>query len=441
MTRIDSIALAWISHGWLLLLAFTLALLVVALLRKPCRRLFGAERAFQLWLLPPLAMIASQLPHAASATTSTFSIVVSTITTMAGVIPAHVDQSHTIDWRTGVVLIWLAGIVIALGMAMRAQSQYRIRMLGATRVDDLPSRWPVLRAISTDIGPALVGAWRVRIVLPSDFDERYDVTERSLILVHEAMHARRRDGWWCLLAQVIVAVFWFHPLAWFAFSALRQDQELACDAAVLCEHGTQRRAYANAMLKTQSAAFSLPVGCPWFSDHPITERIAMLKLNSPSLGRRLIGTACVFAFITGFTTVVYAVNQPQAASKSSVSSPQIFQLAMSLSQGEKTLAAPTLCVRANEHASISTSDADGNGKLGWTFDLMLKPLASDVVELDVKGFIRAPHEHTTDFNPVLRGPFNRSMVVKVADQEGAAPMILTMTPTEGCGASEAAKSK
>ena len=60
-------AVDWMGHCWLLLLAFTLAVLIVAALRRPCRHLFGTERAFLLWLLPPLAMLASQLPHTAAA--------------------------------------------------------------------------------------------------------------------------------------------------------------------------------------------------------------------------------------------------------------------------------------------------------------------------------------------------------------------------------------
>lgn len=53
MSSIDALVTAWTARGWLALLAFTAAVLVVAALRKPCRRLFGTERAFQLWLLPP----------------------------------------------------------------------------------------------------------------------------------------------------------------------------------------------------------------------------------------------------------------------------------------------------------------------------------------------------------------------------------------------------
>ncbi|EIL96005.1 hypothetical protein UUA_18464, partial [Rhodanobacter thiooxydans LCS2] len=67
MNSIELGGIDWFGRGWLLILAFTAATLLVAILRRPCRRLFGAERAFQLWLLPPLAMLTSQLPHAAAA--------------------------------------------------------------------------------------------------------------------------------------------------------------------------------------------------------------------------------------------------------------------------------------------------------------------------------------------------------------------------------------
>ena len=148
-------------------------------------------------------------------------------------------------------------------------------------------------------GPALIGAWRSsRIVLPADFEPSL---RRDRAGVHSSPTKRcMRAGvmvGWCLLAQldrgdVLV------PSAGVvgALGALRHDQELACDAAVLREHGAQRRNYANAMLKTQSAAFALPVGCPWSPRHPLTERIAMLKLTPPGRLRRRVGRITVASF-------------------------------------------------------------------------------------------------------------------------------------------------
>jgi len=132
-----------------------------------------------------------------------------------------------------------------------------------------------------------------------------------LILAHEVAHARRGDGWWCLLARVLAALFWFHPLAWWALAALRHDQELACDAAVLREHGERRRSYANAMLKTQSATFALPVGCTWSPSHPLTERIAMLKMPLPSPQRRNAGMATGILLVFVVAGSVYAASAPQ----------------------------------------------------------------------------------------------------------------------------------
>ncbi|MEO7051478.1 MAG: hypothetical protein ABI128_07420 [Rhodanobacter sp.] len=114
-------AIDWLGRGWLLLLAFTVAVLLVAALRKPCRHLFGTERAFQLWVLAPLAMLASQWPHAADAGFAPLPAVVCAITSVGGVLPAHAGASTGISWRTGTVLIWFAGMLVSLLLAASAQ--------------------------------------------------------------------------------------------------------------------------------------------------------------------------------------------------------------------------------------------------------------------------------------------------------------------------------
>ena len=300
----------WFGRGWLLVLAFSVAVLLVAAMRQPCRRWFGTERAFQLWVLLPLAMLAGQLPHPAAAPAGALPSVIYLITSAASGLPAYATAVTALDWRAAAMLLWLLGTIAALLLAAVAQWRYRRCLIGATPMLNVAMRWPVLRAAVVDVGPALVGAWRARIVLPADFDTRYDAAERALILAHEATHARRGDGWWCLCAQIVAAVFWFHPLAWWALAALRHDQELACDAAVLREHGAQRRSYAHAMLKTQSAAFALPVGCSWSPRHPITERIAMLKLPCPNRLQNSLGVLAGAVLALGVTGVVYAAGVP-----------------------------------------------------------------------------------------------------------------------------------
>ena len=361
MNSIEPTAIDWIGRSWMLILVFTAAVLVVAALRKPCRRLFGAERAFQLWLLPPLAMLVSQLPHVLTAQATVLPAVVFTITSATTTLPAHVAESGAIDWRAWTVLLWLAGIAVSVALAVIAQSRYRNHLRGATRVVDLSLRWPVWRAAGTDVGPALVGAWRMRIVLPADFEHRYDATERALILAHETMHARRHDGWWCQLTQAVVAVFWFHPLAWWLLSALRHDQELACDAAVLREHGTQRRSYVNAMLKTQSATFALPIGCSWSPRHPLMERIAMLKQNPPNAFRRVASGFTMTLLIAGFAGAVYAAAPPDKTNLGAT--PDRYTVKMDVAfDGKPAEMHFTQCLKPGEYAHVS---GVSTGKLSW----------------------------------------------------------------------------
>src|SRR5688572_23252859 len=82
-------------------------------------------------------------------------------------------------------------------------------------------------------GPAVVGWWRSRIVLPEDFRERYSRGERRRVLAHEIAHLRRGDIHAQAFATGLRCLFWFNPLVHYAAGLFRFDQELACDATVL----------------------------------------------------------------------------------------------------------------------------------------------------------------------------------------------------------------
>jgi hypothetical protein len=164
-----------------------------------------------------------------------------------------------------VVVLWLLGAV-----ALLVRSTVSTRRLAAD-----PS-----------IGPALVGVFRPRLVLPSDFETRFDAQERALILAHEEVH--RLSGHTVVNAVVEVArcANWFNPLVHLAAHRLRTDQELACDATVIAARPSERRAYAQALLKAQRAPAFLRLGCVWTSRSGahLRERIAML--GRASLDRR-----------------------------------------------------------------------------------------------------------------------------------------------------------
>ncbi|WP_158885926.1 M56 family metallopeptidase [Rhodanobacter sp. L36] len=436
----ELMSLEWIGRGWLLILAFTVAAALVFVLRKPFRHLFGTELAFQLWWLPPLAMLASQWTHAANVSAITFFPTVLKMTSIVAALPARATESGVTEWRVWAAWLWISGSLVSLVLAMLGQWRYRRHLRGATLVKGAQLRWPVLRAASPDIGPALMGAWRAHIVLPIDFESRYDINEQSLILAHEAVHARRRDGWWCLVARIISAVLWFHPLAWLAMLALRRDQELACDAVVLRELGISPRRYANAMLKTQCAALALPVGCPW-SRHPITERIAMLKLKQPDLKRRRIGGVLMTMSALGFTCAVYAATpstQPRAASIVADHYTLKINVAMGGRFGSRT---SSYCVSPNEYVDVDGGEGD---KLSWKGKFSVTPVAAGQIEIRSQVYTRfdrgAGRVREQRANPVVRTmPGQEATVVfgQIVDGKHLEKLEdntikIAMTPSPGC---------
>lgn len=427
MNSLESLTEGWSEHVWPQLLAFTLAIAVVLVLRRPCRRVFGAERSFQLWWLVPSTMLASQLPHADGMRIVVLPAIVHGMTAV-GTWHTNVMERGT-TWQACLLVAWLVGVMLTLSGAMLAQHRYRVRLRGATRVTHADMPWPLWRAATAGIGPAMVGAWRPRIVVPVDFDSRYDKVERALILAHECMHARRRDGWWSLCAQVLIAMFWFHPFAWLGWKVFRHDQELACDAAVMLEHGTQRRSYANAMLKTLGATMLLPIGCNWSSRHPITERIAMLTRQMPNRRCKSAGAIFLFATTTGLTGLVYAATQHSVITPDKQAG---YQLALVVSRGGQTLAQSTLCTNGGEAAKILQNGLDGVGT--WQFTFTVRAAEARQVQVDVDGSVDQSG-HVATAKPSLKGPLGQPMLVKIGGTEGKAmPLQLAITPTEGCAA-------
>ena len=71
-------------------------------------------------------------------------------------------------------------------------------------------------------------------------------------------HIRRRDHWVNLLADLVCALYWFHPLAWMLRRRLLDEQESACDDATI-ESGFTPAAYGEALL---AVAQQLPSRLP-----------------------------------------------------------------------------------------------------------------------------------------------------------------------------------
>ena len=135
--------------------------------------------------------------------------------------------------------VWLIGLAAMLAYALVSYLRLRRRVSASIPLreniyvcDEVPS-------------PFILGIVHPCIYLPSALDE----AQRGSVLSHERAHLARRDHWWKPLGFALLAVYWFNPLMWLAYTLLCRDIELACDERVLrgMDAG-QVKAYSSALL-------------------------------------------------------------------------------------------------------------------------------------------------------------------------------------------------
>lgn len=308
-------------------IASSTALVVVLLLRQRLRAMFGASVAYAGWWLLPVASMAVLLP--AAATDTGMIPVVHRIAAMPmQVVVASAEPG--IRYAQWLCVAWLSGAVLALFYFMRQQRRFRATL------GRLQARETGLQQAEAVAGlPAAIGWIKPVVVLPADFDTRYSVEQRGLMLAHEQAHIRHGDLQANAAYLALRCLFWFNPLIHLAAAAFRHDQELACDQRVIARHPQSRRAYGEAMFHTQLAAQPMPLGCPWGLTHPLKERIEMLKQPIPSSLRWFAGSGLVVLLTFGVGLAAWAV-QPKTGSASGKIS--IHQTDLSLQEAAEKIA-------------------------------------------------------------------------------------------------------
>jgi len=346
-------------------LAMAAAIILVALLRGPLRHLFGAPIAYAVWFLVPIAGAASFFPprvvapvlvpiapvHVFTAPVSapvmnqlvhSLPRVAEQLTGQgaisAGAIAAPLPASALQMPDTALLLFaaWALGTVLMTFYLIRLQ----LRFAAAARL--------------REAGPAVLGFFRPRIVTPDSFQKRFTPREQAAILEHERVHLARQDARVNALTAFLRCLCWFNPLIHLGARWLRIDQELACDAAVVAR-AIPRGDYAKALLKSQMAVSALPVGCNWVgSQHPLIERIALLKCKPPGTARRLTGVSLVLLAATSVGLGAWAAQPPVVAKPAAVMHPAVARVSL-----PAIVAAP---VQTPEEIGQPVAQTGANGK-------------------------------------------------------------------------------
>jgi beta-lactamase regulating signal transducer with metallopeptidase domain len=189
-------------------------------------------------------------------------------------------------WGIGAILFFLAIFWRQYRFEKRAGLQPCRDTRLLTQVREVARELGVCQDFRTVFGPAggtpaVCGVTHARLVLPCDWEARFDAAALRLILMHELEHIRRHDVLQNWLAALVNAVHWFNPIVWIAVSRFQSDRELLCDARTLSRLGpAERFDYGRTLLRVQSEFLPAPAiagVAPCVRNHPtLQQRIRMI---------------------------------------------------------------------------------------------------------------------------------------------------------------------
>ena len=220
-------------------------------------------------------------------------------------------------WEAVVPAVWIGvGLVLA---ARYVWSWNRTRRAVAQAVplgrDDprygLLPRCARLREGVMDGAPLTFGAARPTVVVPPELDGG----ALECVLVHEAVHARRRDNLWHYGMAAALIVYWWNPAVWLMSRLLRRDIELACDRAAVKRLGAARRAEYAQTLVALATASDGPAFCQTFGRKAAEERIiSVMKFKKTTI----FGVVLSLVLVAGVTAAF--ASAPKAPDEDSTTS-------------------------------------------------------------------------------------------------------------------------
>ena len=282
---------------WLYRTTLEMSLLIgfVLLIRPAVRRMLGARVACWLWCLPMIRAVMLDRPARPQIVIESLGPATANLdifpSTEIWTVPAGMP------WAT----LWIGGIAVWCGLKLLAWSRFRAALNASAApieiADPIPAYAPCgplarrVSFIASDLPgtPFVTGLVAPRICLPHDFAERFSPEQQGWMIRHELMHVASHDLWMQLAWEILCAVFWFNPIVHIGARAMRDDQELACDQAILSDCDANARYSYGKTLIASAGAGRHPISVPFFGQHK--ERIAMLTRHRVSRFRNAMGLA------------------------------------------------------------------------------------------------------------------------------------------------------
>lgn len=175
--------------------------------------------------------------------------------------------------RAQLLLLWAIGCLGGLVSLAVGNLRFRTLVRRAHPIGDplwihelravgsrLGLRRDVRLLVSKAAGTPMTGGIRKAVILLPASSATWEPERRTVVLMHEMVHVRRRDALRQLLSGIVLSLYWFHPLSWIASRLAAASREEACDEQVV-ELGSRPSEYARHLvsLATETTSPRLPV--------------------------------------------------------------------------------------------------------------------------------------------------------------------------------------
>ncbi|MBF7150517.1 MULTISPECIES: M56 family metallopeptidase [Bacillus cereus group] len=168
--------------------------------------------------------------------------------------------------------------------------------------------------------PTVFGFIRPKVLLSSVHMKVLDEQQLRYIFHHELAHIKRRDVGVNWLIHGLLILNWFNPILWYAYSCMREDQELACDAFALTFIDSEEQiAYGHtiiSLLEHYSSYYQVP-GLANLSRNKRTlkRRILMIKKFKKNSYRWSAFGVVAFIAVSSFSLLNARADEPNKHQK------------------------------------------------------------------------------------------------------------------------------
>ena len=190
--------------------------------------------------------------------------------------------------------IWLIGVIGLLIYAFVSFIMLKRQVKNAQAIDK------GIFSSGTIDSPLILGFVKPSIYIPDYLDDEAYIC----VTEHEKAHIKRGDFIWKPFGFLILSVYWFNPLCWFAYIMLCKDIEYACDEKVTKDKDKNWKATYCQVLLDCSSKRKMIAACPVaFGEVSVKDRIKfVIRYKKPTLGMIVLAfVACIVVGICFLT--------------------------------------------------------------------------------------------------------------------------------------------